>query len=134
MLPKTARSAQTHKSISFIWIVLSTLWDMVEPLDSNTNFYVNLQRTVLDSVIWQFSLSGHTTVKIKGKSHRLRTPTCAALRRLSETLKLEESSSSNVPSKISLILTPLTTDDFDKGCSSIYLWRHQNSFMRLTDL
>ena len=64
---------------------------------------------------------GHTTVKIKGKSHRLRTPTCAALRRLSETLKLEESSSSNVPSKISLILTPLTTDDFDKGCSSIYL-------------
>ena len=66
-------------------------------------------------------LLGHTTVKIKGKSHRLRTPTCAALRRLSETLKLEESSSSNVPSKISLILTPLTTDDFDKGCSSIYL-------------
>ena len=33
-LPKTARSAQTQKSISFIWIVLSTLyvylWTMVE--------------------------------------------------------------------------------------------------------
>ena len=57
---------------------------------------------------------GYTTVKIKGKSHRLRTPTCAALRRLSETIKLEESSPSNVPSKISLILSPLTTDDFDK--------------------
>ena len=25
-LPKTARSAQTHKSISFIWIVWSTLY------------------------------------------------------------------------------------------------------------
>ena len=25
-LPKTARSAQTHKSISIIWIVWSTLW------------------------------------------------------------------------------------------------------------
>ena len=57
---------------------------------------------------------GSTTVKIKGKSHRLKTPTCAALRRLSETMKLEESSSSNVPLKISLILSPMTTDDFDK--------------------
>ena len=26
MLPKTARSAQTHKSMSFIWIVWSTLY------------------------------------------------------------------------------------------------------------
>ena len=57
---------------------------------------------------------GHTTVRIKGKSHRLRTPTCQALKKLSETIKLEDYSSANVPSKVNLILTPLNTNDFDK--------------------
>ena len=37
-LPKTARSAQTHKSISFIWIVLSTLYAYLWP------FYQNIDK------------------------------------------------------------------------------------------
>ncbi len=57
---------------------------------------------------------GHTTVKIKGKTHRLRTPTCVALKKLTETIRLDSDFSSSVPAKISLVLTPLTTDDFDK--------------------
>lgn len=53
-----------------------------------------------------------TITNSKGKSHRLKTPTCSTLRKLN--FKFEDFAISNVPSKLNLLLTPLNTDDFDK--------------------
>ena len=39
-LPKTPGSAQTHKSISFIWIVWSTLYTLTVILE-----YINIKKT-----------------------------------------------------------------------------------------
>ena len=77
---------------------------------------------------------GHTSVKIKGKTHRLRTPTCLALKKLNEIngAGLNNSSSTSttsstnseifdpttpspiVPCKLSLNLSPASTEDFDR--------------------
>ena len=75
---------------------------------------------------------GHTSVKIKGKTHRLRTPTCVALKKLNEIngAGLNNSSSSStttnseiidpstpspiVPCKLTLSLSPASTEDFDR--------------------
>ena len=76
---------------------------------------------------------GHTSVKIKGKTHRLRTPTCLALKKLNEIngAGLNNSSSSSttssnseivdtsipspiVPCKLALSLSPASTEDFDR--------------------
>jgi len=38
VLPKTAGSAQTHKSISFIWIVWSTLYGVISGSNAEANF------------------------------------------------------------------------------------------------
>lgn len=57
---------------------------------------------------------GHTNVKIKGKSHRLKTPTCSALKRLTETIRLDDfGGGPYVPAKLTLNLSPMSTDDFD---------------------
>ncbi len=61
---------------------------------------------------------GHTTVRVKGKAYRLRTPTCPALKKLanSDPLKVtkEESVTVAVPTKLTLALTPATFADFDR--------------------
>ena len=61
---------------------------------------------------------GHTNVRIKGKTYRLRTPTCAALKKLSScpdgtsnTVVLQDFTT--VPSKLVLNLAPCTSSDFD---------------------
>ena len=63
---------------------------------------------------------GHTNVRIKGKTYRLRTPTCAALKKLSASsegnvLDLHPMTGcpTTVPSKLVLNLTPSTSCDFD---------------------
>lgn len=65
---------------------------------------------------------GHTNVRIKGKTYRLRTPTCAALKKLSASsdhcgnvLDLHPMTGcpTTVPSKLVLNLTPCTSSDFD---------------------
>lgn len=63
---------------------------------------------------------GHTNVRIKGKTYRLRTPTCAALKKLNadNVLDLQNDagaacSDTIVPAKLVLNLTPRTSSDFD---------------------
>ena len=60
---------------------------------------------------------GHTNVRIKGKSYRLRTPTCAALKKLNADNVLDlhngGDSGTTVPAKLVLNLTPRTSSDFD---------------------
>ena len=58
---------------------------------------------------------GHTNVRIKGKTYRLRTPTCAALKKLNEStvINLHHNGTNTVPAKLVLNLTPRTSSDFD---------------------
>ena len=65
---------------------------------------------------------GHTSVRLKGKTTRLRTPTCPALKRLNESnagLNRSTSATTNEDftsssSKLTLRLSPASTDDFDR--------------------
>jgi hypothetical protein len=70
---------------------------------------------------------GHTTVRVKGKIHRLRTPTCAALKRLNEDnaglrntsgtvdgVKSSKEVEASVPSKLTLNLHPASREDFER--------------------
>lgn len=72
---------------------------------------------------------GHTTVRVKGKTHRLRTPICRALKRLSDKNKqTQDRQTPAVPDQVTIDLRPLTADDFHIVHSSCF----QNPYVRLT--
>jgi hypothetical protein len=73
------------------------------------------------SKLQELIFSGHTTVRARGKTYRLRTPICRALKRLNSKLDASKSSGGTlsagggqtaVPSSLVLDLKPLKEEDF----------------------
>ena len=58
---------------------------------------------------------GHTTVRVRGKSYRIKTPMCATLKRLNDTgSDVSTAKTTSLPDKINLILEPANREAFVK--------------------